>query len=413
MQHRAYKFRIYPTKSQAINLNMTFGHCRFVWNQYFKAFNAYGMGPVQKISSKMLKDQEHFSFLNEVSAGALQYVDINFREFEKQFFNKDRKTQVGRPQFRKKGQRDSYKLSYQKFTLKPEEKLIRLEKIGHVKIKMDRRIPDGVKFVSVTISKNSCNQYFASILVEEDVKVIPTTMRSIGIDLGLTDLLTASSGLVIHNPRWFRKSQAKLKKQQRMLSRKVRGSNRYERQRLRVAKVHLKIKNQREWFLHQVSSWLVTNYDLISMENLNVAGMKRNKHLSKSISDAGWATLISQIEYKSAWYGRTFYKVDRFFASSKTCSHCGEKASFGLEVRDWTCSNCGTHHDRDLNAAVNILQKGLSDLYDLTSAESTEVVTSNRSDEHGRGEAVRPPLDELHPLVATSMKRQATPTGVV
>lgn len=394
--HKAYKFRIYPTRSQEELLNKTFGCVRFLYNQHVAAFNSYGVeGPVRLVTSKLLKDNPHFDFLNEVSAAALQQKDMDFQEFKKQFFNKGRKKTVGRPRFKKRGFNDSYRLPNQKFSLNQETSKIRLEKIGYVKFVCDRKIPDEAKYLSVTVSKNSIDQYFVSILVEEDIKPKPTTGSSVGIDLGLIDLLTLSNGLVIGNPKFFRENQAKLKKAQRKLSKKTKGSNRYIEQRKRVAKLHAKVARQREWYLHQISSHLVEHYDTIVMEDLNVAGMK--KMFGKSVSDAGFATLVNQIAYKSKWYGRTFHKVDRFFASSKTCSSCGEKTKFGLEVREWTCPNCNNHHDRDLNAAINILKKGLEDLYDLTSAELTEEI--------GRGEDVSPKVDGIHPLVATSMKR--------
>jgi putative transposase len=399
--HKAYKFRIYPTKSQETSLNKTFGCVRFLWNKHVASFNSFNIeGPVQKITSKLLKDVEQYSFLNEVSAGALQQKDRDFEEFRKQYFSKSRKSKVGRPSFKKRGRNDSFRLTNQKFYIKDNR--IQLEKIGKVKIVLDRVITIESKFLNVTVSKTRTNEYYVSILVDENIQIKPTTGRSVGIDLGFIDLLTMSNGLVIENPRWFRKNQAKLSRNQKHLSRKVQGSNRHQNQRLKVAKLHQKVSRQRNWFHHQISSYLVNNFDTICMENLNIAGMK--KLFGKSASDAGLSSLVNQIEYKSKWYGRTFHKVDRFFASSKTCSYCGEKTQFGLDIREWTCSHCGTEHDRDLNASINILKKGLQDLYDFTSAELIEVVRRN-SNEYKRGEDVSLSLNAMHSLVATSMKR--------
>lgn len=397
--HKAYKFRIYPTSLQEELLNKTFGCVRFLWNKHVAAFNGFGVeGPVPLVTSKRLKDVDSFSFLNEVSAAALQQKDMDFAEFKKQYFNKSKGKKLGRPKFKKRGQNDSYRLPNQKFSLDQSTSKIRLERIGRVKIVLDRVIPDEAKYLNVTISKTSTGEFYVSVLVEETIKPKGTTGKSIGIDLGFIDLLTMSNGMVIGNPRWFRENQAKLKRAQRKLSRKTKGSNRYNRQKLTVAKVHQKITRQRNWYHHQISSYLVENFDTICMENLNVAGMK--KLYGKSASDAGLSTLVSQIAYKSNWAGRTFHKVDRFFASSKTCSSCGHKDSFGVEVREWDCSHCGTHHDRDLNAAINILKKGLLDLYDYTSDESIEVI--------GRGEVVRLSSEaEMHPLIAVSLKRLA------
>jgi putative transposase len=398
MQHKAYKFRLYPTKVQEALLNQTFGCVRFLWNQHVAAFNSFSsFGPNKIVTSKLLKDTEEFSWLNSVSAAALQQKDNDFSEFKKQFFSKTRKKKIERPKFKKKGQKDSYRLPNQKFTLDQETKRIRLEKIGKVKIVLDKTIPEGAKFLSVTITKNQTGEYYASVLVEQEIRCKETTGNSIGIDLGFIDLMTLSNGMVIRNPRWFRKNQAKLKRKQKSLSRKKIGSRRREKQRIVVAKQHLKVARQREWYHHQISSWLVNNFDTICMEDLNLNGMK--KFLGKSVNDAGLSNLMNKIEYKSKWYGRTFHKVDRFFASSKTCSSCGNKTAFGMDVREWTCQACGTFHDRDLNASINILKKGLSDLYQYTSAELTEVIE--------RGEVVRPRLGEIHPMVATSMKRLA------
>ena len=401
--HKAYKLRIKPTKSQSVLLNKTFGCVRFVWNKHVAAFNDYNIvGPVQAITSTRLKNIDTYMFLNEVSATALQQKDRDFQEFKKQFFDKNRKKKVDRPKFKKKNECDSYRLPASRFYLNINASQLRIEKIGHVKIILDRKIPDTAKFINITISKTRTNEYYVSILVDEQIQHKPSTGRSIGIDLGFIDLLTCSTGLVIGNPRWFRKNQAKLARTQKHLSRKTRGSKRYEKQRLKVAKQHQKVSRQRSWYLHQVSSYLVNNYDTIVMEDLNIAGMK--KLMGKSASDAGLATLVTQIAYKSNWYGRTFHKIDRFYPSSKTCSCCGTKNSFGLDVREWVCSNCNTIHDRDLNASVNILKKGLQDLYDYTSAELIEVVTRN-SNEYERGEDVRLKDRALHSLVATSMKR--------
>ena len=309
-----------------------------------------------------MKDTDSYAFLNEVSSAALQQKDMDFIEFKNQFFNKNRKKSLGHPKFKKRGQNDSYRLPNQGFTLNQDRKVIRLQKIGHVKITLDRVIPDNVKYINVTVSKTRTNEYYVSILVDEQIEVKSSTGRSIGIDLGFIDLLTCSNGLVIGNPRWFRKSQAKLARTQKHLSRKQRGSKRYERQRLKVAKHQQKVARQRSWYLHQISAYLVNNFDTICMEDLNISGMK--KLFGKSASDAGLSTLVNQIAYKSNWYGRTFRKIDRFYPSSKTCSCCDAKNSFDLDVREWTCYNCNMKHDRDLNASINILKKGLQDLYD-------------------------------------------------
>ena len=239
---------------------------------------------------------------------------------------------------------------------------IKLPKMTSMKLIVDRKFMGTAK--SVTVSMNRVDQFFVSILVEEDVKVKTGVGRSIGIDLGLNHLATLSNGVQIENPRWFRKSQAKLRKEQKHLSRKKKGSNRYEKQRRKVARVHLKVANQRSWAIHNLTTAIINTFDTIIVEDLNVAGMK--KLFGKSISDAAFGEILRQLEYKSNWYGRVFHKIDRWYPSSKTCNCCAYKMdTMTLDIREWDCPNCNTHHDRDLNAAKNILDQGLRDLTGL------------------------------------------------
>lgn len=363
MIKRAYKYRIYPTKQQAAYLNEVFGSVRFVWNQLVANFNSWTPdGPNRPMNEKILKDMPEYSWLSESISYALQQKRIDFDEAKKQFFNKNRKKKLGRMKFKKKGvSRDSFRIpvaslgGMKAFNL--EKGIVKLIKMTPIKMVVDRKFTGTPK--SVTVSKNKCNQYFVSILVEEEPESKQNTGRSVGIDLGLNHLATLSNGVQIENPRWFRKSQAKLKRAQQHLSRKVKGSNRYNAQKLKVARIHNKIANQRNYVLHNISSWLVNNFDTIIVEDLNVAGMKKS-NLAKSVSDASFSTLASMIDYKSKWYGRTFYKISRWYPSSKTCNCCGHKMdTMTLDIREWDCPNCGSHHDRDLNAAKNILDEGL------------------------------------------------------
>jgi putative transposase len=401
-QLRAYKYRIYPNKIQSTFLNQTFGCVRFVWNQLVANFNSWTPEAVPpKISEKTLKDASEYAFLKETISYALQQKRMDFDETKSQYFNKSRKVKLGRMQFKKKGaSRDSFRIPGQ--ALNPidfESGKIKLPKLTHIKAVFDRKFSGNLK--SVTVSKNKCNQYFISVLVEEEVELKQNTGRSIGIDLGLTHLMTLSNGTKIQNPRWFRENQSKLARAQRHLSRKVKGSNKYNKQKLKVAKVHLKTANQRSWVHHNLSKWLVDNFDNILMEDLNIAGMKKS-NLAKSVSDAGWASLVSKIEYKSRWAGRSFHKVDRWFASSKTCSHCGHKVQLTLADREWTCPSCGTYHNRDENAAINILHRGLVDLYEFKSDELADYV---------RGENVRP-MTGLHPLIGILCEANSNSVGL-
>lgn len=382
---KAYKFRLYPTTEQEIMLAKTFGCVRFVWNALTANFYAYGTADfVEKLSEKQIKESNEF--LSSVSAAALQQKRMDFMETTKQFFNKKRKVKLGRMKFKKKNvSRESYRLPNQKFKLNQENKTIRLEKIGFVPIVIDRQLPEDANCRSVTVSKTPTGKYFVSILVKINTNLLPLTGKSVGIDLGLKDLFIFSNGDVVNNPRWFRESQSKLAKAQRHLSRKTKGSMRYKKQRIKVAKVHEKITNQRKHFLHCMSTTLVKNFDVVFSEDLNVAGMKKVLNLGKSISDAGWAEFVRQLEYKSKWYGKTFFKIGRFYASSQICSCCGHKdGKKALDVREWTCPSCGIHHDRDLNAATNVLLKGYSDLTGLSINDSSAELV-----DYKRGEDVR------------------------
>jgi putative transposase len=194
----------------------------------------------------------------------------------------------------------------------------------------------------------------------------------------LKDLFITSDGDVVNNPRWFRENQSKLTRAQKHLSRKTKGSNRYNKQRIKVAKCHEDIANQRSYFIHNMTTSLVRSYDVIVTEDLNIAGMKKSK-LGKSISDASWSEFIRQLEYKSSWYGKSFVKIDRFYPSSQICSSCGHKdGKKELDIREWVCSNCGVEHDRDLNAATNVLLKGYSDLTGLSINDSSAELVDYR-----------------------------------
>ena len=394
---KAYKFRIYPDNEQQTKLNQTFGCVRVLWNHLVANFNAYETDEYQeKYSEKEIKSNPDLFFLKDVSAASLQQKRMDFNETKSQFFNPQRKVRLGRMKFKKKTNKQSYRLPNQKFKLDQNNSLIQLEKIGKVKIVLDRKINGDLR--SVTVSKTSTNKYYVSILVKTNTNLLPTQSRMVGIDVGLKDLFITSDGDVVNNPRWFRENQSKLAKAQKHLSRKKKGSNRYEKQRIKVAKCHEDIANQRSYFIHNMTTSLVRSYDVIVTEDLNVAGMKKS-NLGKSISDASWSEFVRQLEYKSSWYGKSFVKIDRFYPSSQICSSCGHKdGKKTLDIREWVCSNCGAHHDRDLNAATNVLLKGYSDLTGLSINDSSAELVDYR-----RGGDVRL-FDACHHLAA-SVKR--------
>jgi len=354
--NKAYKFRIYTTKEQEEKINLTISHCRFLWNKFVESFN-----DVTQTIPKYTKYNDLtilYPFLKDVSAGALQRVDNVIKEFKKQYFNNNRKTKLGRPQPKKRENDRSYKASNKMFGLRKDNK-IWLEKIGHVDINLSRTIPKNAKLLSCTISRNKSNQYFVSISVVCVVKKLPKTGKTIGVDLGIKDFAILSNGEKYKADKWFRDNQARIKKLDKQLKKKTKGSVRYEKTRLRLAKAYAKLSRQREHFQHVLSKELITKYDVICLENLNVKGMVKNKKLAKAISDVSWSTFVNMLKYKALWYGKWVVQIGRFFPSSKCCSSCGTiNTTLKLHERVWTC-DCGATHDRDINAAKNIEREGL------------------------------------------------------
>lgn len=363
---KSFKYRIYPNKSQEVLLSKTFGCVRVIWNANVESFNSYDKdnNPKPKLISKsdLIDDKP---WLNEVSAAAIQQKIRDFKETASQFFSKTRKKKINRPIFKKKSGSQSYRLPNQKFLI--NENKIRLEKIGWVKMSVDRIIPDNSKILSCTISKNCCNQYFVSVSVDIVICYKPKTGKSVGVDLGLKYFATLSDNIVIDNIKFFREKQSEIAKIQKHLSRKRKNSSRYRKNKLRIARLYNKIANKRNYFLHDVTNCLIDNYDIICIEDLNVFGMLSNHKLAKAISDTSFSIFRSMLEYKCKWYGKELVVIDRFFPSSKTCSKCGwKKENLTLSDRIFKCENCGIEIDRDLNAAINIKRMGVGILYNRT-----------------------------------------------
>lgn len=375
IHQRAYKYRIYPDESAIRQLEQTFGCCRFVWNQLTEHFDR---NDGSKLNEKALKDQEEFSFLRVVSSVALQQVRIDFDNTKKQFFNKNRKKRLGRMKFKKKGiARDSYRLDKTRFKLNFGNSTIKIEKIDTpIQVVFDRQIPDHAELRNITISKTKTNKYFVSILVQEDFKPQVPPGRTVGLDFGLNDFITTSDGFKLKQPKWYRQGEAKVKSAQKHLARKIKGSNRYNRQRIKLARVHEKVANQRKDYLHNLSTQLIKDFDVICIEDLNIGGMTKNHSLAKSISDASWSMFVNMLEYKSKWHGRQIIKINRWFASTQICFDCKEKTGPKiLGVDEWSCRECGCVHDRDTNAAKNIEYEGLKlerTSRSFTDAESLE-----------------------------------------
>jgi len=366
---KTYKFRLYPNKEQQTLLSKTFGCVRFFWNIQVAMFNSFdkNTNPKPNFKSSTLVRKE-FDWMQEVSASSIQQKEIDFKQFKNQFFSKTRKSLINRPTFKKKNNRQSYRLPNQKFTLK--EGKLRLEKIGWLKVISDREIPLNGKFMSVTVSINSSGQYFASILVEQEINHKLKTNKDVGIDLGVKTYSTQSDGVEISNPKFFSKNQAKLKRLQQHLSRKKKGSKRRNKCKLKVAKFYQKITNQRDFFLHNYSTQLINNFDTIYIEDLGIKDMLESKLMSKLISDASWSKFVSMLQYKADWYGKEVIKVGRYFPSSKLCG-CGVKnTKLKLSDREWVCSSCGTINQRDQLASQNILKEGRRSLGDITNVET-------------------------------------------
>ena len=363
---KAYKFRIYPNKEQESLLSNTFGCARYFYNQQVATFNNYDKEtnpkPEFKTSTELRNELE---WMQKVSAAAIQQKENDFKKFKNQFFNSSRKVKLGFPKFKNKRGTQSYRLPSGKFRIVGNN--IRLEKIGKVKIVLDKEFPEFFKFMSVTISKNCSGEYYASILVEQEINHKPKTNKECGIDVGIKTFATQSDGIEIDNPKYFSKNQAKLKRLQQHFSRKQKGSKRRDKCSLKIAKLHQKIVNQRDWFLHNYSTYLIENYDKIFIEDLDVKGLLEKKQLSKEISDVSWSKFFTMLQYKADWYGKEVVKVNRYYASSKTCV-CGVKNdNLKLSDRVWTCRSCGTENKRDELASQNILKEGRRSLGDSVS----------------------------------------------
>jgi putative transposase len=354
----ATKIRIYPTNKQAQSLSVQFGHARWAYNNALaktqELYRATGKGlNYHAMAIRLPKLKKEFEWLKEADAQVLQQSLQHLARAFENFFAKRGKY----PRFKLKHDRQSIQYPQR---VKINGSRIYLPKVGWVKCVVHREIIGRMK--TVTVSRNACGQLFASVLTDNDIALpeVSTEGKAIGIDVGLTHLAITSNGSKFDNPRHIRKSVRNLKRKQQSLSRKVKGSNSRNKARKLVARAHERISCARKDYLHKLSRKIVNENQVIAVETLNVKGMTKNHKLAKAISDASWGTLINFLEYKSARAGKAFVKIDRWFPSSKACSSCGAVCDkLPLNVRAWTCPHCGTTHDRDINAAINIRDEGL------------------------------------------------------
>ena len=361
--NKAYRYRFYPTEEQKKQLDHSFGCSRFVYNRFLKLrTDAYYEKKERinyhKISELLtaLKTEADFLWLNDVSSVVLQQ---SLRDMEKAFTNFFTK-RAQYPKFKKKNSKQSVRYVNTAFTFSNGNLILAKHK-DPLNIRWSRSFQ--VTPTSITISKDCANRYFVSFAVEEVVNELPKIEKVIGIDLGIKDVCVTSDGEKSGSPQYLKKYEKILAKTQKELSKKEKGSKNRAKAKIKVAKVHAKISDSRNDFNSKLTTKLISENQAIAVESLNVKGMIRNHHLAKSIADSSWGDFFRKLKYKSEWYGRQFLEIDRWFPSSKKCSHCGHiNNGLKLNMRSWECHSCKVTLDRDINSAKNILTVGLAGL---------------------------------------------------
>ena len=358
--YKGFKVRIYPNKEQQILLEKTFGASRFVYNHFLKLkqylYQEFKIKISYKHTSKMLTElKRQKQWLKVPDKWALQNALKDLDSAYINFFSGRGKY----PNFKRKDDKNSYRTSS---NIKVENSFITIPKVGLLRYKDKYNLEDKhiLKIYSITISKDSVGHYYASIHTDVYIPCFERTNQNIGIDLGIKDFAVFNNGIKINNPRILKHLEDKYRRLSKSFSRKVRGSANYQKARIKLARFHKYVASVRRDFIHKLSTSLVKSYDIICIENLNIKGLMKSK-LFKSFQDVSFSEFIRMLEYKCSWYGKTISKVGRFYPSSQLCSSCGYKNSDvkNLKIREWICPECGTHHDRDVNSAINILNEGL------------------------------------------------------
>ena len=360
--NKAYKFRLYPNAEQRTLFAKTFGCTRFVYNRMLADKIAYYQSTGKMLRNTPAPLKEEFPWLREVDSLALANAQLQLQTAYNNFF---RNKSIGFPKFRcKKSGRTSYTTNNQNGTVRIEDGKLRLPKVGFVRVKQHREIPEGHTIKSATVSQEPSGKYYVSILTEYETEDFPAVLdveKAVGLDYSSPHFYVSSDGETADMPSFYREAEKRLAREQRKLSKMTKGGNNWKKQKIKVARAYEKVRFQRKDWQHKKSAKLADKYDYICVEDLNLQNMAQGLNLAKATNDNGFGQFREFLSYKLAGKGKKLITIDKWFPSSKTCHCCGYvNEELTLSIRDWTCPCCGEHHDRDINAAINIKNQGLS-----------------------------------------------------